>query len=123
MPARRLDATRLRPRAQRWYSLKVPELSPSNPSAKFASCSHHATTRPRGRASKVRCPHPERDSFDIGELHDEFVIEPPDLATHKEPVHRKALRIWMAAHPELVAGRDEDALWVIRERCIEALAE
>ena len=64
-----------------------------------------------------------RARYDIGELHDEFVVEPPDVATHKEPVHRKVLRHWIDAHPELLAGRDEEAVWAIREQCIEALAE
>ncbi len=68
----------------------------------------------RGRAT---------ESYDIGELHDEFVVEPPDLSTHKEPIHREILRVWMAAHPHLVAGRSEAELWRIRELCIAALAE
>lgn len=62
-------------------------------------------------------------SYDIGEIHDEFIVEPADLATHKETIHREALHDWMLAHAEQVAGRDEDTMWAIREACIAALTE
>lgn len=62
-------------------------------------------------------------TYDIGEIHDEFVVEPEELATHKESIHREFLSTWMAAHPALVDGRGEVEMWNIRELCIAALAE
>ena len=63
------------------------------------------------------------DTHDLGEIHDEFVVEPAELADHKEAIHREFLSTWMVSHSALVHGRSEDELWQIRERCIAALAE
>jgi hypothetical protein len=54
----------------------------------------------------------------------EWQIAPHQIGEHKQQLHREHLRAWYAARAHTFVGISSfEALWTIREQCIEALTE